>query len=203
MSLFLVWLLGSLLVFMRAIRFKSLIIGASLLVLSITLNIVMINSNVFNYFLELGARAPFNYVLAGANLQIPGLLPDMMVGISFSITIYLIMCLFNQKPTKVSRWYLSSTLAGFSYTLYLVHYPVLDFFYQLKISKWWHLPQPDFYNWFAVVSVIFMIFAWLISILTEAKTNKVRKFVIGMLNTKRLSDKKHLKVKKNRIAWDM
>ncbi|MOA22642.1 hypothetical protein D3C78_1432160 [compost metagenome] len=157
------------------------------MVLSIVTNIVTINSNVFSYVLELGATAPFDLVLAGVQLQIPGLLPDMMVGISFSITIYLIMCLFNQKSTKVSRWDLSRTLAGFSYTLYLTHYPALDLIYQLKISKWWRLPQPDFYNWFAVICVLFMIYAWLISLITEANTDKVRKFIMGMWNKKIIS----------------
>ncbi|SDN34930.1 Peptidoglycan/LPS O-acetylase OafA/YrhL, contains acyltransferase and SGNH-hydrolase domains [Paenibacillus sp. yr247] len=179
-GMFPVWLLGSLLVMVRTIRINSVLIATMLILVSLALDVLSVNSTIYNYLL--GSHIP---IVSNPLSLIPALLPNMVVGISFSITIYLVLCFFNNKSLQVSSWNPYRKLAGFSYSLYLLHYPTMDFFYELKRSKWWHFPRElNFYHWFPVVALIVIIYSWIISLLTEARTDKLRRFILRLISNK-------------------
>lgn len=73
----------------------------------------------------------------------------------------------------------SKSIAGFSYSLYLFHLPLLVFLHayshSLSSSKW----QPTGQNLTTGVFIAFfaVLYAWMISLLTEAKTPLVRNFI--------------------------
>ncbi|PLS02317.1 acyltransferase family protein [Neobacillus cucumis] len=107
---------------------------------------------------------------------------DFMVGISFSFIVYTILLIFNGKQIQkknVDKYV--KNMAGFSYTLYLVHFPILVFLHALNYSfgekKW----QPDIiHTTFGVLIMMFVLcFAWLISIFTESKTLKIKKAILS------------------------
>ncbi len=78
-------------------------------------------------------------------------------------------------PACVAQW--AGTAAGFSYTLYLVHYPLL------VAAAWWMSGrlgelglQPDLAGWgkYCVAILVSVGGAWLLSLVTERHTNRLR-----------------------------
>ena len=100
---------------------------------------------------------------------------DYALGISFALVLYFLI--HNQSPAKDDRYAaLSRTAAGFSYTLYLTHMPLLVFVRAAwrPASPW----QPDLpHEALAVaLSVLCLVYAYVVSRLTEARTSSVRRF---------------------------
>lgn len=105
-------------------------------------------------------------------------LGDFVVGVLISLLLYVIISSSNNPhklPTKFTA--VSSYLAGFSYTLYLVHYPALNFMHEYIA-----LPVSVFHTRHLILRLIikasvfvgFILYAWFVSLFTEAHTNTVR-----------------------------
>jgi peptidoglycan/LPS O-acetylase OafA/YrhL len=98
---------------------------------------------------------------------------DLVLGTAFSLFLFGILQMeFGTQHVHYSH--ATHLLAGFSYSLYVLHFPLLLFF-----RAWWapsHRWQPDMTHLFygAIVGAISLGFAWLVSVFTEKQTHFVR-----------------------------
>jgi peptidoglycan/LPS O-acetylase OafA/YrhL len=101
---------------------------------------------------------------------------DLGVGIAFALLLFGILQL-EIRANSPRYMGISRQLAGFSYSLYVLHFPMLLFL------RSWIVPQerwqPDARNFFYAVFVGsgVLLFAWLISLFTEKKTHDARDLV--------------------------
>jgi peptidoglycan/LPS O-acetylase OafA/YrhL len=170
MAYFLIWLLGVLIAFLRPVHLrglvKYLILGASVIVFTASLKIP--------------------YTLFHISTPIPEqftqYLPDLMVAAAFAVMVYLIICLYNE-PLSGNRRMMDTFKygAGFSYTLYLVHQPVLHFLVASRSVEGSLLNTPDPLLQLVLKAAVFLgilVYAWLLSRVTEARTDQVRKWLL-------------------------
>ncbi len=108
---------------------------------------------------------------------------DLAVGIAS--TVFILMVLRNNARSRSGLYSPAAHgLAGFSYTLYLVHLPALIF-----VSAWlvpgrrWH---PDAFNVakIAAIGTCALAYAYVIARLTEYRTGAVRARVIAAIDRK-------------------
>lgn len=116
------------------------------------------------------------------------ILSDFLVGIAASILVYVLLHDRTQAQKGIYGAF-SHTIAGFSYTLYVVHLPLLVFIraYLVHSSRW----QPTIFNLglgLFICAIVF-VYAFTISCFTEAKTDKIR-HTIELWIHKRLSTEK-------------
>jgi len=108
------------------------------------------------------------------------LLSDLAVGLAFAVFLFAAL---QSAMGEESRRYsaVAHEFAGFSYSLYVLHFPFLLFL------RAWFVPQQ---RWqptalhllqAAVVGGICLLFAWLVSLFTERKTSDARKWVKRLL----------------------
>ncbi|MGQ4666534.1 acyltransferase family protein [Metabacillus halosaccharovorans] len=177
MLYFPVWLFGSLIVLIKPVKIKRLVFKRSLLVFSILYASVSIN---------------LLYLIYKTNHSIhtfSQLVIDYNVGISFAFLLYVIVSFYNKTQDGFvgGAKTLSENLAGFSYTLYLTHYPLLYFFYEFSNSL-----QNPIYNIIKgpMFLLIIFVYGWLISLVTEKQTEKVRRFIKNTIRLKKREIKK-------------
>jgi peptidoglycan/LPS O-acetylase OafA/YrhL len=88
-----------------------------------------------------------------------------------------------EKPLPFARGH--EALANFSYTLYLVHFPLFIFLMAASRDLLGvpFLQQPGLgaYLYVAVISAAAVLYAWLFSLLTEAHTGDVRRFLSALV----------------------
>lgn len=105
--------------------------------------------------------------------SIPPVLIDYCVGLTFAVIVYGLLHL----PQKHSgRWYsfLSSGLAGMSYTLYLAHLPILVFLRVIiNPNERWQ-PTVGTMLWFALILLGVFLYSFVLSRITEANTSLFR-----------------------------
>ncbi len=118
-----------------------------------------------------------------------GFLKDLSVGITFSVLIYLIISVFNNQTRNASRLNLSQELAGFSYTLYLVHYPLSNFILTWLISPFWPFGTTTLFIK-VILAISVLIYAWTIASLTERHTDKMRKILSNLFYKRGLRQRK-------------
>ncbi|WP_010678054.1 acyltransferase family protein [Bacillus timonensis] len=150
MSYFLVWLLGAAIPLIKGIKIDNKALQIVILVIVSILAVFSLNYK------------------AGSNF-----LFDLGVGLSFSVLTYFIISFLNESPSS-SKFNIPKYLAGFSYTLYLTHYPLANFILTWRVSPLW--PFED--NSLVIKGLLAMIvfgYAWIIGLLTEKHTDKVRK----------------------------
>jgi peptidoglycan/LPS O-acetylase OafA/YrhL len=105
---------------------------------------------------------------------------DLGVGISFSLFLFAVLQMDAAKEKSV---YPSAAhfLAGFSYSLYVLHFPLLLFLraWLVPAQRW----QPDVLHltYGLVLGMITLGFAWLVSLITEKKTPEVRNWIKNMI----------------------
>ncbi len=130
---------------------------------------------------SLGACALWMTVVRSFGIE-PG---DMVTGVLFAGAIYLVVHAprrpSDDRGTRVGAAF--SRLAAFSFTLYLVHLPLLVF---IRAGLQYHgraLWQPSVVHLVIaaamVVGVVLVAFA--VSLVTEAQTDRVRKWVAGII----------------------
>ena len=113
---------------------------------------------------------------------------DYVNGILFALVLYFLI--HNQSPEKPGPYSrVSRTLAGFSYTLYLVHLPLLVFLRAALVREVpWRVNLGSI-GWTIAISLGCVTYAYLISQFTEAKTNTVRNLVMARLRRPRIRSK--------------
>ncbi|MBD2559221.1 MULTISPECIES: acyltransferase family protein [Nostoc] len=106
---------------------------------------------------------------------------DFLIGISTAVMIYLLVN--NRSQIKQERAYekFSKALAGCSYTLYLVHMPILSFIRACVIGdRPW---EPDILHIFLALNIVIFVFLYAVAIahFTEAKTDKFRNIIMSWI----------------------
>jgi peptidoglycan/LPS O-acetylase OafA/YrhL len=106
-------------------------------------------------------------------LQLDPLLSDLEVGFAFTLFLFAVLQIaVRRNPSPYSR--VVHRFAGFSYSLYVLHFPFLLFFrtWLVPVERW--SPTPANLLCAASIGVGSLLFAWLVSLVTEAKTDVVR-----------------------------
>jgi peptidoglycan/LPS O-acetylase OafA/YrhL len=113
-------------------------------------------------------------------------IPDVSVAVSFSLFLYLVLSAYNHIIDRGQKSsFLNSNicmyLAGTSYTLYLVHAPILHF-----ALKWYDsfIGSPDILTkiaYRAAALTLILLYGWAISRLTEKHTDAARNIVLNLL----------------------
>jgi len=107
-------------------------------------------------------------------------LTDAIVAVGFGMLMYAIVG-GEEKPVPGAYDKTARLFAGFSYTLYAVHFPLL-FLFRARFmgDRVW---APDWLHFFygIVIAGVAVAIAWAIAQVTEAKTATVRRWVMKML----------------------
>ncbi|RYI28771.1 acyltransferase [Bacillus infantis] len=159
---FIIWGIGFLIFIFPPLNIKSLFIKYCLLSFSL-----------FAFILS---------IIMSALQSIP--FSDFIVAVFFGILVYLIISILDKPMKKNNINTIPKFLADFSYSLYLLHTPFIVFIYALYINLGYHKMQPNIKNiMIGIIFVIFiMIYAWLISVVTEKNTDKIKIKVKSIFN---------------------
>lgn len=118
--------------------------------------------------------------LFASRIRGPALLGgDLSVG--FAFTLFLFAVLQSDSGMRQGPYArISHFFSGFSYSLYVLHFPMLLF-----ARAWIGSPgrwQPDFKHllYAAIAGAAVLIYAWIVSVFTEAKTPVVRSWIKGV-----------------------
>lgn len=174
-SYFLVWLMGALILFLPIIpALKSkiiLFITFLLFCSSLLLRPLILTGKVFGF---------------GENSLI---FIDLFIGVAFVLFIYAMLNFFYKakKARNEQRnlfFKISKLLSSFSFSLYLIHQPILKFVHGWALTKGFSGLKPSMISFsIEVLLVLTMLcIAWLFSRVTEAKTNKLRGLIVKNFN---------------------
>jgi peptidoglycan/LPS O-acetylase OafA/YrhL len=110
------------------------------------------------------------------------LLIDLEVGFAFTLFLFALLQ-FEIGENSAGYSAVAHRLAGFSYSLYVLHFPFLLFFrsWLVPTERW--QPTPLHLLCAAAVGVGSLLYAWLISRVTEAKTAAARSRVNQLLDS--------------------
>jgi peptidoglycan/LPS O-acetylase OafA/YrhL len=106
-------------------------------------------------------------------LQQNPLLNDLEVGFVFTLFLFAVLQIaVRRNPSPYST--VVHRFAGFSYSLYVLHFPFLLFFraWLVPVERW--QPTPARLLCAASIGAGSLLFAWLVSLVTEAKTDVAR-----------------------------
>jgi peptidoglycan/LPS O-acetylase OafA/YrhL len=105
---------------------------------------------------------------------------DLAVGIGFGLFLFGVLHMnFGNGGTNYPR--VTNVLAGFSFSLYVLHFPFLLFLraWLAPLQRWQpdaaHLPHG------VLIGVVTLSFAWLVSLLTENKTRVARQWMRNVI----------------------
>ncbi len=123
-----------------------------------------------------------------------GPVADIVLGIATSLLVLTLLARRGAAPaTAFGKRYAMSAkeLAGFSYTLYLIHYPILVFVEAAWMggSMWYPTPRPILFGALLVVAVIVLV-AYPLGRVTEGNTDKVRLWVASRIGITRDSERR-------------
>src|SRR5260370_13098318 len=124
----------------------------------------------------------FFSILAGISLAVARnrqwdpLLSDLELGFVFALFLFALLQ-FQVRENSSPFSAVAHRFAGFSYSLYVLHFPFLLFFRSWLVpSERWQ-PTPTHLLAATSVGAATLLFAWLVSLVTEAKTSVARKWV--------------------------
>jgi len=173
MLYFVIWLLGTLIAVVKPYVFKISVVNY--LVLFILTAVAAASTK--------GLYTIYDTQTSWMN---PYFIPDLSVGIAFALLIYWVNSLFGTKRSN-GRLAISKELAGFSYTLYLVHYPLLYFWNAWTTSPQWHIDVKHTLEVKVIYLTAIVIYAYILARVTEFKTTKVTNFIFNLLKKCKLS----------------
>ncbi|WP_245631940.1 acyltransferase family protein [Alicyclobacillus ferrooxydans] len=101
---------------------------------------------------------------------------DFVVAAVFAAILYLVFHLSNSRIASPGFKHTSVSLAGFSYTLYLTHYPIINLLRVAVGNGTWGVWHPTLVNLATALAILvgILFYAWLIAQLTEARTTQFR-----------------------------
>ncbi|MGH8322375.1 MAG: acyltransferase family protein [Steroidobacteraceae bacterium] len=157
---FLIWLLGGAIAFSRVVKWSAVRFPRAIAVATIPLVLV----------LGISVARPIS----------PPFLMDAIVALAFGLWIYAVV----EAPEKtISAFYArpARLFAGFSYTLYLTHFPIVYLLRSRIIST--RVWNPDFVHLLYAVLIVAAAtaVAYLLALGTETKTAVVRRKVMSLL----------------------
>jgi peptidoglycan/LPS O-acetylase OafA/YrhL len=162
---FIVWGLGYIILLLPQLKIKSFILKLSLLITS---------TIAFSISVLLSALQQLSY-------------PDVIIAICFATLVYFILSFMNHNSDKINTLYkIPKFFAEFSYSLYLVHTPFIVFIYALCLKLGFNKWDPSLKNILigSLIVVITIAYGWLVSKVTEAKTDEVKAYIKRKINGK-------------------
>jgi peptidoglycan/LPS O-acetylase OafA/YrhL len=107
---------------------------------------------------------------------------DLIIGLAFGFFIYTLLHCLPPKIRSINLGWLgriSKLIAGFSFSLYLIHYPIINTVYHLCAKNGFTGFQPNLLSIILEVLIVIAIcfIAYLFSQITEAKTHDIRIFL--------------------------
>jgi peptidoglycan/LPS O-acetylase OafA/YrhL len=109
---------------------------------------------------------------------------DLLIGLAFGFLIYSMIHIVSDQIRHVNHKRLrkvAKILAGFSFSLYLIHYPIINTVYYWSASRGFAGLQPSLTSVLIEILLILLIccIAYLFSRITEGQTNKVRSLLLN------------------------
>ena len=122
-------------------------------------------------------------LLRGIGRLQDGYRSDAAIALSFSMLLY---CVLHHRRPATNQLYsgISHTLSGFSYTLYVVHLPLLIFLRAcLTYETAW---LPDWKHWLALGAIFIgvLAYAYILSRFTEAQTERLKGWLRQVIGAK-------------------
>jgi peptidoglycan/LPS O-acetylase OafA/YrhL len=111
---------------------------------------------------------------------------DLIVGLTFTLFLFFVLQV-GWGAANVAYGKLSRFFAGFSYSLYVLHFPFL-LFLRARItpgSRWAPDARHLFYAFF--IGAAALSYAWFVSVFTESKTPVVRKWIASAIGIQAVS----------------
>ncbi len=105
----------------------------------------------------------------------PGL-NDLAVGFAFTLFLFAVLQTATGEATP-GYSVIAREFAGFSYSLYVLHFPLLLFLRAWIVPPQRWQPTPAHLLLAAGVAILCLFFAWAVSLVTERKTSEARKWV--------------------------
>ena len=120
--------------------------------------------------------------LLATRLNLDPTLSDFSIGLAFAFLLYSILSVSGENHLPANRSKVRSGIgffARFSYTLYVVHFPLLVFTraWSLSIGQANWQPDPRHIGLGMGLLLVVLLYAWAVSALTEAHTDRVRRIV--------------------------
>lgn len=165
-------------IFIGAFVGRGILIGFLIWLAGCALVFLYSKVQVRSRFATLGMLG-FTSVLAGVTFTAARVLPsdpllsDLEVGFVFTFFLFSVLQVaVRRNPSTYSS--AAHRFAGFSYSLYVLHFPFLLFFrnWLVPVDRW----QPSWVHFLAAAAIGAgsLLFAWLVSLVTEAKTDVAR-----------------------------
>lgn len=113
-------------------------------------------------------------------------LVDLFVGVSFGLFIYTLFYVIPDKFKVIDiKWFgkFSRLIASFSFTLYLIHYPIINMVYRWGAINGYKGLQPSLISFGIelVLVTLICIIAFYFSLFTEAKTSTIRAIIVSFI----------------------
>jgi peptidoglycan/LPS O-acetylase OafA/YrhL len=165
MLYFLVWLIGALIPLIKPFKLNSKLLKYGTLIITILITLISTHYDPGTSYAS-----------------------DLGVGIAFALLVYTVISLYNAE--SYSFFGIPKHFAGFSYTLYLAHYPIANFIMVWLVSPLWPFAKTTLVIKLMLASFV-LLYAWILSLVTEKHTDKVRKGVYSFLfgnNEKRIKN---------------
>jgi peptidoglycan/LPS O-acetylase OafA/YrhL len=126
---------------------------------------------------------------------------DLFIGLAFGFLIYTLLHIVSDRIKNIEFKRLgkiSKLIASFSFSLYLIHYPIINTVYYWSAKYGFSGLQPDLVSIVVEILLVLLIcmIAYFFSQITEAKTQNVRKF----LETKTMVSRYNKVLKKQKVA---
>ncbi|NOU70897.1 acyltransferase family protein [Paenibacillus sp. LMG 31458] len=182
-SYFLIWLLGAFVLFLPRIRLVK-----SKIIMSISFLLVCI---------AMLARPLVNNGRLFVDHHTNNLfIVDLFIGLSFGFLIYTLLhgTTKKNKTVRTNKWFekTSKLLASFSFSLYLIHYPIINLVYYWGAKNGFTGFQPNLLSVLIeiIIVVLMCMIAFLFSRITETRTNVVRRFIMSSLDMFKVDKRK-------------
>ncbi|MCZ8516469.1 acyltransferase [Paenibacillus filicis] len=192
MLYFLIWLLGALLVILPAPRVsEKRLAGAGIPLTAGMAVLVMLADKLLIH-------------RSDADLM-KGFLPQLAVSVCFAGLIYILLHAYNYPAAgNASSFNIHVFLAGFSYTLYLTHYPIINLLRVWLGDGHWGTWPPDLLHIVLglMIALFILVYAWIISRCTEAHTSEVRAWLTRQLNMLRFKRRNSHENSRSRYGLD-
>ncbi|MVQ33843.1 acyltransferase family protein [Paenibacillus anseongensis] len=113
---------------------------------------------------------------------------DFFIGLSLGLLIYILIhgtAAQKAKTENKNKWFekTSKLVASFSFSLYLIHYPIINFVYYWASKNGFNGLQPNLLSVLIEILIIALMctIAFMFSRITEVRTNVVRAMIMNIL----------------------
>nr|WP_240390839.1 acyltransferase family protein [Bacillus sp. Y1] len=171
MLYFLVWMLGAIIPFIKLLNLQDKKIQSVITLFSLALLFISMN-----------------YPATMATF-----LKDIKVGITSALFVYIIISFYNQESSNL-KTNIPKHLAGFSFTLYLAHYPLANLILTWLVSPLWPFSKTTLLVK-VVLALSVLTYSWFLAMITERHTEVLRKSIQKViLKQQNSSDTKQVEI---------